>query len=153
MGRIGDIRINNITEALLSTDVFAVYRDKTWIPVQGLRFDDLIFGDPVVLDSNFQVNGYVSLEALKGTRYTSSTTETVSVLTATDIDIDTSGNTLTLSGMVDGSKIQVKNRSTGDATLNFDIEYQNTVCTAPVTMPTGDTYDITYDLANTRWVA
>ena len=57
MGKIANIRLSNITEALKATDVFAVYRDGTWIPVQGLRFDDLIFGDPTILDGNFQVNG------------------------------------------------------------------------------------------------
>ena len=58
MSKINNIRLKNITEKLKSTDIFAVYRDKTWIPVKGLRFEDLIFGDPLEIDSNVQINGY-----------------------------------------------------------------------------------------------
>ena len=61
MSKIDQIRLKNITEALKPTDIFAVYRDKTWIPVKGLRFDNLIFGDPTILETNLQVNGYVEV--------------------------------------------------------------------------------------------
>ena len=60
MSKISSIRLQNITERLNSTDIFAVYRNKTWIPVKGLRFDGLIFGDPTILGVNLQVNGSIT---------------------------------------------------------------------------------------------
>ena len=89
---------------------------------------------------------------ITATKVISSSTETLSVLDSNYIDIDTSGNTLTLSNMVDGSQMEIHNSSTGDAILSFDIKVGTTNFTAPVTMPSGDSYQLTYDLASETWV-
>lgn len=82
----------------------------------------------------------------------SSVTETISVTAATDIYIDVSGNTLTISNMVDGSKLQFHNESGGNANLNFSIKIGSNVITAPSIMPNGDSYELTYDLGDNQWV-
>ena len=152
MSRIADIRLNNITEALKPTDVFAVYRNKTWIPVKGLRFDDLIFGDPTVFDGNLQINGYINADSFIQTIVVTSATETIDSQTFTRLEQDTAGITTTLSNISDSAMVSIANRSTGDTYFNHDIELQGTVYTAPVTIPSGDVYNLTYDNANGRFV-
>ena len=102
--------------------------------------------------SELRVHGEFQSTALRETKVTSSVTETVSVKTATYLNIDTAGNTLTLSNMVDGSKLQIRNGSSGDATLNFDITLGATTFTSPVTMPAGDSYEVVYDSGSSAWV-
>lgn len=97
-------------------------------------------------DGEFRSNSY------RETKVTSSATETLSVKNSTYIDIDTSGKTLSLSNMVDGSKMQLHNSSGGDATLNFDIKVGTTTFSAPVTMPSGDSYELVYDSGSSTWV-
>jgi hypothetical protein len=94
-----------------------------------------------------------ALDPLAFTRKrTSTTTETIDVTGCPRIEITTAGNTLSLVNMRDMTRIEIANRSTGDAYLGFDIELQGSVCSSPVTMPAGDVYELVYDTASTRWV-
>lgn len=98
------------------------------------------------------LNTVVTETSSVSTEVSSSTTETIDVTTCNEIDILVSGNTLSLSNMSDRQQLQLRNRSTGDAFLNFDIELQGTVYLAPVTMAAGEAFELSYDLGNTRWV-
>ena len=122
---------------------------------QDLTGKKLTSGNWMAYDSGndtLELNTVAKHTSLTGTTVVSSTTETVAVTTATDVEVDTALQTLSLSGMVADTKLQIRNRSTGDAYLNFDIELQGTTYSAPVTMPSGDSYELTYNLADTRWV-
>lgn len=98
------------------------------------------------------LTGTVKSKAITATKTTSSTTETISVNTATDIYIDTPSKTLTISGMIDGSKLQFHNESGGDANLNFSIKIGNNIIAAPSIMPNGDSYELVYDSGSNQWV-
>ncbi len=118
--------------------------------ISNSQTNNLIYGE---FDNKIlKVNGELQSTAKRETKVTSSTTETLSVLDSTYINIDTAGNTLSLSNMVDGSKMQINNSSAGDATLNFDIKYGTSTFTAPVTMPSGDSYELVYDSGSSTWV-
>lgn len=146
------LHTKNVTEELKSTDIFWVLRKGSVVPVKGLRFDDLIFSDPPVFDSDLQVNGYVNLQHIAGNIYDCSTTETVDVSTYTNIHVSVSGITLSLTGMLSDSFITIKNLSDGDIYLNINILFAGTTVTAPITMPSGDSYPLIYDLDNTRFI-
>ena len=98
------------------------------------------------------LNSTTKIKALRETKVNSTTTETVSVDSATYIKLKTSGETLSLSDMVDGSKITIRNASGGNVYLNFDIISGTTTYSAPVTMPDGDSYELIYDSEDSAWV-
>jgi hypothetical protein len=94
-----------------------------------------------------------ALDPLAFTRKrTSTTTETIDVTGCPRIEITIAGNTLSLANMRDMTRIEIANRSSGNALLGFDVELQGTVYSSPATMPAGDVYELVYDAANTRWV-
>jgi hypothetical protein len=99
-----------------------------------------------------RVHGELQSTAKRETKVISSATETLSVLDSTYIEIDTAGNTLTLSNMVDGSKIQINNSSSGSAALNFAVKVGTSTFTAPATMASGDSYELVYDSGSSTWV-
>jgi hypothetical protein len=120
-----------------------------------LQFNDngVFGGAPLVYSgSKFTFQKAVKDYATEENIFVHNITEVVSVADYTEIQIKNQGQTLTLSNAVDGSRIQIKNRSAGDAILNFDIELQTVVYSAPVTMPKGDSYEMTYDSSEGRWV-
>lgn len=132
MSKINNIRLKNITESLKSTDIFAVYRDKTWIAVKGLRFDDLVFGDPTVLEASLNivgdldVSGSITMSTVLSDRQTASTTTNYDTSTFTTLDIDTASITATLTNAVIGRKVRVEgNFSTGSSTIGCT--YRGTV--------------------------
>lgn len=98
------------------------------------------------------LNSTTKIKALRETKVNSTTTETVSVDSATYIKLKTSSETLSLSDMVDGSKITIRNASGGNVYLNFDIISGTTTYSAPVTMPDGDSYELIYDSEDSAWV-
>jgi hypothetical protein len=110
----------------------------------------LIYGE--FDNATLKINGELQSTSKRETKVVSSTTETLSSQDATYVNINTAGNTLSLSDMVDGSRLQLNNSSSGEATLNFDVKLGTTTFTAPVTMPSGDSYEVTYDAGEGVWV-
>ena len=149
---------NSVDILQMDTNFFRVMQEATF----NFNFtdDDFIInknvsGQAYKYDAGLDRHDFYSVtkhRALEETKVTSSTTETLSVQDSTYINIDTAGNTLSLSNMVDGSKMQINNSSAGDATLNFDIKYGTSTFTAPVTMPSGDSYELVYDSGSATWV-
>lgn len=70
-----------------------------------------------------------------------------------ELELMTAGIAATVTNAVDGQKMIVTNRSNGNANFNHAIEFQGVVYPAPVTLPAGDSYNLTYDLGNAVWVA
>ena len=148
-----NFHLRNITDGLKATDIHWVYRNGSIVPIKGLSIDSLSFGaTSLTLNKNFIVNGYIDTEHLSGNIYESTTTETVDVTGYTNIHVTTSGVTLSLTGMLSDSFTTIKNISGGDIYLNFNILFAGETVTAPITMPSGDSYPLVYDLTNTRFV-
>jgi hypothetical protein len=109
--------------------------------------------DTLDIDSSLiNLTGTVKSKAITVNKTISSVTETISATSATDIYIDTPSNTLTISNMIDGSKLQFHNKSGGDANLNFSIKIGTNIISAPSIMPNGDSYELVYDSGDNQWV-
>lgn len=72
-------------------------------------------------------------------------TETVSASKYGRFLITSAGITLTLSEKIGNQVISVANTSNGDVYLDFDIELRGNVTTSPVTMRSGEVFELIYD--------
>ncbi|MDB4312249.1 DUF2190 family protein [bacterium] len=177
--RIGYVITKNVTEGVIfvEIDTGSDLADIHDVLLSGIADDDLLQYDSATgLWKNVAKDGVITMWTRTGTtisptnagdfldvtgpfrsygtlvtKYDSSATESVSVNSYNDITITASGETLSLTDMVDGSNVQLRNNSGGDATLNFDVKVGTNIYSAPVTMPDGDSYLLTYDIGNAQW--
>ncbi len=85
------------------------------------------------------------------TEVDSSTTETISIKDQQEINITASGNTLTISDLLEGARIVLRNESSGTANLAHDVILTGTVHSSPVGIPANATWCLIWDATNTRF--
>jgi hypothetical protein len=70
MSRATSFPLKNTRGGLEATDVFYVCRFKngkrSFVPIKGLNFDSLVFGDPTILESSLEIVGDLKVEGLAG---------------------------------------------------------------------------------------